>query len=110
MCSLTIKKLLEEAKINFYGDSEGNNTNEEESFVTKVQEFLSEEKQKLSNAQKIVESAINQMLYFLDEKEVNANVEMVKNNTLNLFVNDEEIKSIVENSKTFWNALKPDVE
>lgn len=105
-----LKELLEEAKINFYGDSEGNNLGEEKAFVTKVQEFLGEEKQKLSDVQKIVESAINQMLYFLDEKEVNDSVEMVKNNTLNLFINDEEIKTLVENSKIFWNNLKPDVE
>lgn len=104
-----LEKAVSDASIYFYGDKDGLNADGTDSILTQAKLLVENKVKELDTFKTALDFAIQQITSYINNENVNTAVEEVKNNFATSFKNGE-FKLFVDNSSSFWNNLKPNID
>ena len=104
-----LEKAVSDASIYFYGDKDGLNAEGTDSILTQAKLLVENKVKELDTFKTALDFAIKQITSYINNENVNTAVEEVKNNFATSFKNGE-FKLFVDNSSSFWNNLKPNID
>ena len=104
-----LEKAVSDAYIYFYGDKDGLNADGTDSILTQAKLLVENKVKELDTFKTALDFAIQQITSYINNENVNTAVEQVKNNFATSFKNGK-FKLFVDNSSSFWNNLKPNID